>query len=58
METGTMPSIMANVEGLVAMRSRRQLALHRTWIGHIVTGRKQDVFLYLVVGWLCTNRSE
>ena len=58
METGTMTTIMADVEGFVATRCWRQLMLRRPWIGHIVAGRKQDILVYLIIGGLCIKRSN
>ena len=55
-EAGAMTAVMTDVEGFVATRCWRQLLLRRSWIGHIVAGRQQDILAYFIKGRLSVKR--
>ena len=52
---GTMPAIMAQIERLITFRSRSQLLL-RTTISYIVTTRKRNIPLEILLRSLCCQR--
>ena len=53
--TGTMPAIMAQIERLITFRSHSQLLL-RTTISYIVTTRKRNIPLEILLWSLCCQR--
>ena len=57
MITGTVTTVVTNVERLIATRSRRQLLLRRTWISQIIAGRIQAIGIYLIASGLCVKGS-
>ena len=55
-EAGAMSPVMTDVERLISTRCWRQLLLRRSWIGHIVAGRQQDILAYFIKGRLSVKR--